>query len=141
MSAKAKLRLLTPNQLDGRTKARRIFDSICAAISADLAPEGDDQLTEIQKHLIVSFAGSALLQQNLIAVAHAGQHAAHHARGAGSCWQASRSTLPSSLTMRAACFAVLPGLAQSGAGNRRSPSMNTCDNRSLPSDTPHHVAQ
>jgi hypothetical protein len=73
MSAKAKLRLLTPNQLDGRTKARRIFDSICAAISADLAPEGDDQLTEIQKHLIVSFAGSALLQQNLIAELLAGK--------------------------------------------------------------------
>jgi hypothetical protein len=66
MSAKGKLRLLSPSQLDGRTKARKTFDAIVAAIAADISPEGDEQLSEVTRHLIVSFAGSALLQQDMI---------------------------------------------------------------------------
>ena len=60
-----KLRLLTRDALDGRTKASKAFESIVGAIVADLG--GNDELSEIERHLVTSFAGSAILQGNMIA--------------------------------------------------------------------------
>lgn len=53
-----KLHLLTRGQLDGRTKARRLFDSIADGIAADLG--GEDRLSTIEKHLVEAFAGVAV---------------------------------------------------------------------------------
>jgi hypothetical protein len=66
-----KLRLLTPDALDGRTKASKAFEAIIAAVTQDLG--GDSELTEIERHLVVSFAGSAVMQQSLITELLSGQ--------------------------------------------------------------------
>jgi hypothetical protein len=53
-----KMRLLTRDQLDGRTHARRHFDRIARGVAEDLG--GEDQLSTIQKCLVEAFAGVAL---------------------------------------------------------------------------------
>jgi hypothetical protein len=57
-SGRRKLKLLTRNALDGRTTAAKRFDAIAAAIAVDLG--GEDQLSTVQKHLVLAFAGIAL---------------------------------------------------------------------------------
>jgi len=61
-SAKAtrKLRLITAQALDGRTRASQQFNKIVKNISDDLG--GADRLSEVEKHLVTSFAGAAILQ-------------------------------------------------------------------------------
>src|SRR5262245_32057086 len=66
-----KLRLLTPASLDHRTRASKAFQAIIAAVTSDLG--GESELSEIERHLVTSFAGSAVLQQNLIAKLLAGK--------------------------------------------------------------------
>jgi hypothetical protein len=56
-NGKGKLRLLSRANLDGRTKARKQFDSIASGIAADLG--GEEQLSTIQRHLVEAFAGAA----------------------------------------------------------------------------------
>jgi hypothetical protein len=56
--ARNQLRLVEKQALE--TQAGRAFEAIVARVSADLG--GADQLTEIEKHLVTSFAGAALLQ-------------------------------------------------------------------------------
>jgi hypothetical protein len=51
--------------LDGRSSASRNFNAIVANVSSDLG--GRDALTEIEKHLITSFAGAAILQGHQLA--------------------------------------------------------------------------
>ena len=51
----AKLRLLTRDQLDGRTSAAKQFDTVARQIAADLG--GEDRLSAVEKHLIAAFAG------------------------------------------------------------------------------------
>ena len=55
--ATRKLHFLTKEELDGRTRARKIFDGIARGIASDLQA---DQLSTIQKHLIEAFAGAAV---------------------------------------------------------------------------------
>jgi hypothetical protein len=57
-NGRGKIRLLTRQSLDGRTKARREFDAIASGIAADLG--GDDRLSTVQRHLVEAFAGCAL---------------------------------------------------------------------------------
>jgi hypothetical protein len=51
-----KVRMLTREHLDGRSKARKQFDAIATGISRDL---GHD-LSTVQKHLVEAFAGCAI---------------------------------------------------------------------------------
>jgi hypothetical protein len=53
-----KLRLLTRDALDGRTKAAQRLDAVAAAIAADLG--GEDRLSAIEKHLVEAFAGVSI---------------------------------------------------------------------------------
>jgi hypothetical protein len=53
-----KLRLLTRDDLDGRTKARRLFDSIESGIIADLG--GLSNTTTVEVHLASAFASAAV---------------------------------------------------------------------------------
>jgi hypothetical protein len=53
-----KLRLLTRDQLDGRTKAAQKFDAVAHAIAEDLG--GEDRLSAIEKHLVEAFAGVSI---------------------------------------------------------------------------------
>jgi hypothetical protein len=53
-----KLRLLTRESLDGRTKAAQKFDAVARAIAEDLG--GEDRLSAIQKHLVEAFAGVSI---------------------------------------------------------------------------------
>ena len=53
-----KLRLLTRDQLDGRTRAAQKFDAVARAIADDLG--GEDHLSAIQKHLVEAFAGVSI---------------------------------------------------------------------------------
>jgi hypothetical protein len=53
-----KVRLLTRKSLDGRTRARKQFDSIANGIAADMG--GEDYLSTVQRHLIEAFAGAAV---------------------------------------------------------------------------------
>jgi hypothetical protein len=55
--ATRKLQFLTRESLDGRTRARKIFDAITRGVTSDLPP---DQLSTIQQHLIQAFAGAAV---------------------------------------------------------------------------------
>jgi hypothetical protein len=55
---KGKLRLLTRENLDGRSKAALAFDAIARGIAQDLG--GEDRLSTVQKHLVEAFAGAAL---------------------------------------------------------------------------------
>ena len=57
-NGQGKVRLLTRNALDGRTKARKQFDSIAKGIALDLG--GEAHLSTVQKHLVEAFAGAAV---------------------------------------------------------------------------------
>ena len=56
-------RLLTRNQLDGRTSAAKLFDRLVAAIEVDLG--GHDQLSTIERALVEAFAGAAVTLHHL----------------------------------------------------------------------------
>jgi hypothetical protein len=62
-NGRGKVRLLTRQSLDGRTKARKTFDSIARGIAADLG--GEDRLTTVQKHLVEAFAGCAVVVHDI----------------------------------------------------------------------------
>jgi hypothetical protein len=53
-----KLRLLTRDAIDGRSKAARLFDDIATGIASDLG--GEDRLSTVEKHLIEAYAGIAV---------------------------------------------------------------------------------
>lgn len=53
-----KLRLLTRDALDGRTKAAQLFDSTAAEIARDLG--GEENLSAIERHLVEAFAGVSI---------------------------------------------------------------------------------
>jgi hypothetical protein len=58
-----KTKLLTRDQIDGRSKAAQQFDAIADGIAEDLG--GIDQLSTVQKHLVEAFAGAALSVNDL----------------------------------------------------------------------------
>jgi hypothetical protein len=60
-NGRGKVRLLTRQDLDGRTKARKQFDAIAEGIAQD--PGGVDRLSTVTRHLIEAFAGSAIVLQ------------------------------------------------------------------------------
>jgi hypothetical protein len=62
-NGQGKTRLLTRDQIDGRTKARKQFDSIAEGIAADLG--GEHQLSTVQRHLVEAFAGAAVHMHDL----------------------------------------------------------------------------
>jgi hypothetical protein len=62
-NGRGKVRLLTRQSLDGRTRARKQFDSIASGIAADLG--GEDRLTTVQKHLVEAFAGCAVVVHDI----------------------------------------------------------------------------
>jgi hypothetical protein len=57
-NGKGKVRLLTRRDLDGRTRARKQFDTIARGIAADLG--GQKDLSTVQCLLIEAFAGCAV---------------------------------------------------------------------------------
>jgi hypothetical protein len=59
----AKLHLVNRAELDGRTSACKVFDSIVKAIHTDLG--GHDQLSAIQLALVEAFAGAAVMIDHL----------------------------------------------------------------------------
>ena len=59
--ARGKIRLLTRDQLDGRTRAARQFDAIFAGIASDLG----GRLTTVQFELAQAFAGAAVSVHDL----------------------------------------------------------------------------
>jgi hypothetical protein len=61
-AAKAKLALITRDQLDGRTAPARMFDSLVTAIVADLG--GSDAISTIERSLVEAFAGASVLVMN-----------------------------------------------------------------------------
>lgn len=63
--ATRRLRLITSKCLDGRSRAAVQFNRIVANVTADLG--GNETLTEIERHLVVSFAGAAILQGHQVA--------------------------------------------------------------------------
>src|SRR5262245_61985535 len=62
-NGRGKVRLLTRQALDGRTKARKQFDAIARGVAADLG--GQEQLSTVQKHLLEAFAGAAVHMHDL----------------------------------------------------------------------------
>jgi hypothetical protein len=62
-NGRGKVRLLTRQSLDGRTRARKSFDAIAEGIAADLG--GSEELSTVQRHLIEAFAGCAIVLQAL----------------------------------------------------------------------------
>jgi len=58
-NGRGKVRLLTRQNLDGRTKGRKQFDAIAEGIADDL--KGSGKLSTIQLHLIEAFAGCAII--------------------------------------------------------------------------------
>ena len=62
-SRAVKLAVLTRENLDGRTKARKTFDTIARAIAQDLG--GEAALSTVQKHLVEAFAGAAISVNHL----------------------------------------------------------------------------
>jgi hypothetical protein len=62
-NGQGKVRLLTRDQIDGRTRARRQFDSIAEGIAEDLG--GEAQLSTVQRHLVEAFAGAAVHMHDL----------------------------------------------------------------------------
>jgi hypothetical protein len=57
-NGRGKMRLLSRDNLDGRTHALKRFDAIAKGIAADLG--GEDRLSTVQKHLLEAFAGAAI---------------------------------------------------------------------------------
>jgi hypothetical protein len=70
-NGRGKVRLLSRDALDGRTKARKQFDAIASGIAADLG--GEDRLSTVQKHLVEAFAGCALTLNDINARALLGE--------------------------------------------------------------------
>ena len=62
-NGRGKVRLLTRQSLDGRTKARKQFDAIAEGIASDLGGEAD--LTTVQRHLVEAFAGCAVVVHDI----------------------------------------------------------------------------
>jgi hypothetical protein len=62
-NGRGKVLLLTRTNLDGRTKARKQFDTIASGIARDLG--GEETLSTIQKHLVEAFAGAAVAVHDL----------------------------------------------------------------------------
>jgi hypothetical protein len=62
-NGRGKVRLLTRQQLDGRTQAAKQFDAITSGIVEDLG--GEDHLTTVQKHLVEAFAGCAVVVHDI----------------------------------------------------------------------------
>jgi hypothetical protein len=62
-NGRGKIALLTRENLDGRTKARRMFDAIAFGVAEDLG--GDEHLSTIQKHLVEAFAGAAIVVHDI----------------------------------------------------------------------------
>jgi hypothetical protein len=62
-NGRGKIRLLTRQSLDGRTKARKQFDAIAEGIAADLG--GEDRLSTVQRHLAEAFAGCCIVLQSI----------------------------------------------------------------------------
>ena len=62
-NGRGKLRLLSRNSLDGRTKAAQVFDRLVAAIENDLG--GRDELSTIERALVEGFAGSCVVLGHL----------------------------------------------------------------------------
>jgi hypothetical protein len=51
-------RLISADELDGRTRAHRAFNALVAGITADLG--GEDRLSSIERVLIQAFAGASV---------------------------------------------------------------------------------
>jgi hypothetical protein len=62
-NGRGKVRLLTRQSLDGRTKARKQFDAIAEGIAEDLG--GSDRLSTVQRHLVEAFAGCAVVVHDI----------------------------------------------------------------------------
>ena len=62
-NGRGKVRLLTKENLDGRTKARKRFDATVAGIASDLG--GEAHLTTVQRHLVEAFAGCAVVVHDI----------------------------------------------------------------------------
>jgi hypothetical protein len=62
-NGRGKVRLLTRQSLDGRTKARKQFDAVVEGIASDLG--GEAHLTTVQRHLVEAFAGCAVVVQDI----------------------------------------------------------------------------
>jgi hypothetical protein len=58
-NGRGKVQILTRQNLDGRTKARKQFDAIASGIASDLG--GPDRLSTVQRHLVEAFAGVAMM--------------------------------------------------------------------------------
>jgi hypothetical protein len=58
-----KTRLITAEALDGRTRARRLYNQLISGIEADLG--GRDQLSTIELALVQAFAGVSIHTANL----------------------------------------------------------------------------
>jgi hypothetical protein len=56
-NGKGKLKLLTRDDLDGRTKAAQLFDQTFSEIARDLG--GEENISAIERHLIEAFSGVA----------------------------------------------------------------------------------
>jgi hypothetical protein len=69
--ATRKIMLITTQHLDGRSGAAKQFNQIVRNVTADLG--GNQALTEIERHLITSFAGAAILQGHQLVKMLAGQ--------------------------------------------------------------------
>ena len=61
--SRKKHRLLTRDQLDGRTNAAKVFDRLVTNIEADLG--GSDQCSTIERALVEAFAGAYVSLANL----------------------------------------------------------------------------
>jgi hypothetical protein len=57
-NGRGKIRLLTREELDGRTSACKQFDSIARGVCEDLG--GERELSTVMKHLVEAFAGMAI---------------------------------------------------------------------------------
>jgi hypothetical protein len=62
-NGRGKVRLLTRQSLDGRTKARKQFDAVVEGIASDLG--GEARLTTVQRHLVEAFAGCAVVVHDI----------------------------------------------------------------------------
>jgi len=69
--ATRRLRLITAAEIDGRTMVGRQFNQIVRNVTNDLG--GNDHISEVERHLIVSFTGAAILQGHQIAKLVAGE--------------------------------------------------------------------
>jgi hypothetical protein len=63
-NGKGKIKLLTRQALDGRTKASRDFDSLVRNIARDISGGDESRISTIQWHLIEAFASIAVCQRD-----------------------------------------------------------------------------